>query len=136
MRALSAASSIGPCGTNAARFAGKSESFLSCIYDLLSCGGDGRWYRDNNSDPSVSRVVVDVIKERLAEWQLTQYAHKERARVDAQVAMSDKTGSFKRTGWLDYFANRNLMHPAHKTRLPDRGEVSGEANGAAGGGAG
>jgi hypothetical protein len=54
---------------------------------------------------------------------LTQYAHEERARANAQVAKTDKTGSFKRTGWLDYFANRNLIHPAHQTRLPDRGEV-------------
>jgi hypothetical protein len=36
--------------------------------------------------------VVDVVKERLAEWQLTQYAHEERAGVDTQVAKADKTG--------------------------------------------
>jgi hypothetical protein len=56
--------------------------------------------------------------------QLTQHAHKERARVrDAQVAKTNKTDWFKRTGWLDYFANRNLMHVAHQTRLPDQGKV-------------
>ena len=42
--------------------------------------------------------------------------------MDAQVAKTDKTGWFKRTGWLEHFANRNLMHLAHQTRLPDRGE--------------
>jgi hypothetical protein len=55
---------------------------VSCIYYLLPCGGDGRWCRDDNSDPSVPREVVDVINERLAEWQLTQYVHEEGARVD------------------------------------------------------
>jgi hypothetical protein len=61
--------------------AGKLESFLSCINDLLPSGGDGRQCGDNNSDLSVPRGVVDVVKNRLAEWQLTQHAHKERARV-------------------------------------------------------
>jgi hypothetical protein len=80
MRALSAALRSGACGTNVAR---KSESFPSCIHYLSPCGGDGRWCGDNNSDPSVLREVVDVVKEQLAEWQLTQYAHEERARVEA-----------------------------------------------------
>jgi hypothetical protein len=79
---------------------------------------------NNNNDPSIPREVVDVVKERLAEWQLTQHVHEERAQViDAHVAKTDKTGWFKRTGWLEHFANRNLMHLAHQTRLPDRGEV-------------
>jgi hypothetical protein len=63
-------------------FAGKSESFINCISYLLMCGIEGRWCGNNNSDSSVPREVVDVVKERLAEWQLTQYAHEERARVN------------------------------------------------------
>jgi hypothetical protein len=78
----------------------------------------------NNNNPSIPREVVDVVKERLAEWQLNQHAHEERAQVmDAHVAKTDKTGWFKRTGWLEHFADRNLMHLAHQIRLPDRGEV-------------
>ena len=78
----------------------------------------------NNNDPSIPREVVDVVKERLAEWQLTQHAHEERAQVmDAEAAKTDKTGWFKRTGWLEHFADRNLIHLAHQTRLPDRGEA-------------
>ena len=61
--------------------AGNLVSFLSWISNLLPSGGDGRQCGDNNSDPSVPRGVVDVVKNRLAEWQLTQHAHKERARV-------------------------------------------------------
>jgi hypothetical protein len=43
--------------------------------------------------------------------------------MDAQVAKTDKTGWFKRTGWLEHFTNRNLTHLAHQTWLPDQGEV-------------
>ena len=43
--------------------------------------------------------------------------------MDAQVAKTDKTGWFKRTGWLEHFAGCNLIHLAHQTRLPDHGEV-------------
>jgi hypothetical protein len=59
---------------------------------------------DADSTPSVPREAADVVKERLAEWQLTQHAHEERAQVmDAHVAKTDKTGWFKRTGWLEHF---------------------------------
>jgi hypothetical protein len=79
---------------------------------------------DNNSNQSVPHKVADVVKEQLAEWQLTQHAHEERLQVmEASVAKTDKTGWFKRTGWLEHFANRNLTHLAHQIRLPNQGEV-------------
>jgi hypothetical protein len=98
------------------------------VQTFFRTGGLQRYFvvraADSGNAPAVSREVADVVNERLAEWQLTQRAHEERAQVmDAQVAKTDKTGWFKRTGWLEYFANRNLMHLAHQTRLPDRGEV-------------
>ena len=76
---------------------------------------------DSSDDaPCVPREVTDVVSERLTEWKLTEHAHKEQAQVmDAEVAKTDKTGWFKRTGWLEHFADRNLMHLAHQTRLPD-----------------
>ena len=78
----------------------------------------------NDNTPSMLREVADVVSERLAEWKRTKDAHKEEAQVmDAQVAKTDKTGWFKRTGWLEHFAGRNLIHLAHQTRLPDHGEV-------------
>jgi hypothetical protein len=74
----------------------------------------------NSSTLSIPLEVADVVNERLAEWQLTQHAHKERAQViDAQVAKTDKRGWFKRTGWLEHFANRNLILLAHQIRLHD-----------------
>ncbi|CAE7173591.1 RecQ family helicase [Pyrenophora teres f. teres] len=39
-----------------------------------------------------------------------------------QAAKTDKTGWFKRTGWLLFFEGRNLAHLAHQARLPDRDE--------------
>jgi hypothetical protein len=72
---------------------------------------------DNNNGRSIPLEVADVVKERLAEWQQTQHAYKERAQVmDAQVAKTDKTGWFKRTGWLEHFANRNLSQGARSTQ--------------------
>jgi hypothetical protein len=48
-------------------FTGKLESFLNCVPYLLTCGREGRWCENNNSDSSVPREVVDVVKERLTE---------------------------------------------------------------------
>jgi hypothetical protein len=77
----------------------------------------------SNSTPSVS-VMADTVKSRLAEWAVTKQAHEEKAQImDRQVAKTDKTGWFKRTGWLEHLAGRNLAHLAHQTRLPDRDEV-------------
>ena len=92
---------------------------------FFRAGGLQRYFvvdaADSSDDaPCVPREVTDVVSERLAEWKLTEHAHKEQAQVmDAEVAKTDKTGWFKRTGWLEHFADRNLMHLAHQTRLPD-----------------
>jgi hypothetical protein len=116
-------------------FAGKIIFPKLYLFFLLPCGGDGRWCGDNNRDPSVPRGVVYVVKNRLAEWQLTQHAHEERTRVrDAQVAKTDKTGSFKQTDWLDYFA---IPHSTLGCLRQGRtAAAGGEADGAAGRGAG
>jgi hypothetical protein len=43
--------------------------------------------------------------------------------MEAKIAKTDKTGWFKRTGWLEHFANRNLAHLAHQARVPDKIEL-------------
>ncbi|KAL1640843.1 hypothetical protein SLS61_010226, partial [Didymella pomorum] len=43
--------------------------------------------------------------------------------VIEDAAKTDKTGWFKRTGWLEFFKDRNLVHLAHQARLPDRNKV-------------
>lgn len=41
----------------------------------------------------------------------------------APTAKIDKTGWFKRTGWLALLEGRNLAHLGYQTRLPDRNEA-------------
>ena len=99
------------------------------VQTFFRTGGLQRYFvvdvADSSDDaPCVPREVASVVSERLAEWKLTKHAHEKKAQVmDAQVAKTDKTGWFKRTGWLEHFADRNLIHLAHQTRLPDRGEA-------------
>lgn len=43
--------------------------------------------------------------------------------VMGDAAKTDKTGWFKRAGWLEFLQDRNLVHLAYQARLPDRNEV-------------
>ncbi|RYO53227.1 hypothetical protein AA0116_g10114 [Alternaria tenuissima] len=43
--------------------------------------------------------------------------------VMAEAAKTDKTGWFKRTGWLSFLQGRNLAHLGYQARLPDRNEA-------------
>jgi hypothetical protein len=43
--------------------------------------------------------------------------------VMGDAAKTDKTGWFKRTGWLEHFKGRNLAHLGHQVRPPDRNEA-------------
>ena len=40
-----------------------------------------------------------------------------------EAAKTDKTGWFKRTGWLEHLRGRNLAHLGHQARLPNRSEM-------------
>jgi hypothetical protein len=76
------------------------------------------------SSSTAARNIADVVGTRLAEWEVTTRAYEEQAQVmDAEAAKTDKTGWFKRTGWLEHLAKRNLVHLAHQIRLPDQDEV-------------
>ncbi|KAF1934999.1 hypothetical protein EJ02DRAFT_428835 [Clathrospora elynae] len=77
-----------------------------------------------NPETSVPQEVAAVVGKQLADWKATQQIHNEEAQVmDAEAAKTDKTGWFKRTGWLEHLANRNLVHLAHQARLPDQSET-------------
>jgi hypothetical protein len=81
------------------------SQILSYVVFVICCRAveTGVGVETTTATPSVPRGVVDVVKNRLAEWQLTQHAHEERARVrDAQVAKTDETDLFNRTCWLNY----------------------------------
>ncbi|KAH8631099.1 hypothetical protein IG631_12781 [Alternaria alternata] len=43
--------------------------------------------------------------------------------VIAKAAKTNKTGWFKRTGWLSFLQGRNLAHLGYQARLPDQSEA-------------
>jgi hypothetical protein len=43
--------------------------------------------------------------------------------VMEEAVKTDKTGWFKRTGWLPFLKGRNLAHLGYTARLPDRNEA-------------
>ncbi|KAL6169147.1 hypothetical protein ACJQWK_05505 [Exserohilum turcicum] len=47
----------------------------------------------------------------------------EKTQVIEPTAKIDKTGWFKRMGWLTFLEGRNLAHLGYQTRLPDRNEA-------------
>jgi superfamily II DNA helicase RecQ len=68
---------------------------------------------------------VDVkvaVQKQLAEYKLTQQEVEQELQTLEEVAKTDKTGWFKRTGWLEFFKDRNLVHLAHQVRAPDQSE--------------
>jgi hypothetical protein len=76
------------------------------------------------SQPSSTREEAGVVEAQLANWKETRKKEEERAYVmEEEAAKTDKTGWFKRTGWLEHLAKRNRKHLAHQMRLPDRNEI-------------
>ena len=66
------------------------------------------------------KVEMDTL---LRDWKSTQERHEAEMQVmDAEVAKTDKTGWFIRTGWLQHLKKKNLEHLAHAVRLPGRDE--------------
>lgn len=56
-------------------------------------------------------------------WKATSQVEEAKLQVmDAEAAKIDKTGWFKRTGWLEHLAQRNLTHLAFQLRMPDQAE--------------
>ncbi|KAI9881854.1 MAG: Superkiller protein 3, partial [Watsoniomyces obsoletus] len=62
------------------------------------------------------------VEQRLAEFRLTQEIIEQELQVLDEAAKTDKTGWFKRTGWMEFFKDRNLSHLAYQLRMPDRHE--------------
>jgi hypothetical protein len=70
-----------------------------------------------DSDPN------HVVEPQLSTWHGVRKQLKEDMDVMEDAAKTDKTGWFKRSGWLEFFQDRNLVHLAYQARLPDRNEV-------------
>ena len=66
--------------------------------------------------------VEDRVQAQLAEYKLTQQEIEEELQTLEEAAKTDKTGWFKRTGWLEFFKDRNLAYLAHQARAPDHSE--------------
>ncbi|KAF2628868.1 hypothetical protein BU25DRAFT_420327 [Macroventuria anomochaeta] len=93
-------------------------------HKFLSQGGLQKYFIVDLADvknPENARVG-DWVQAQLAEYKLTQQEVEEKLQTLEEAAKTDKTGWFKRTGWLDFFNGRNLVHLAHQTRTPDHGE--------------
>lgn len=71
------------------------------IVDLVDAGN-----AENNK-------VNNAIEAQLAEYRLTQQGIEEELQTLKAAAKVDKTGWFKRTGWLEFFKDRNLAHLAY-----------------------
>ena len=66
--------------------------------------------------------VENVVQAQLAEYKLTQQEIEEELQTLEAAAKIDKTGWFKRTGWLEFLKDRNLAHVAYQARAPDHNE--------------
>lgn len=78
-------------------------------------------------DGSVDRSLSDDDRDEVAvikgEWEQARKGHeKELERVDEEIAKTDRTGWFNRTGWPQHLARRNMRHLAHASRMPDQDE--------------
>jgi superfamily II DNA helicase RecQ len=64
-----------------------------------------------------------VAQQQLGAWRKVRKQLEEDSYIMEEAAKTDKTGWFKRTGWLAFFKGRNLVHLGHQARLPDRNEA-------------
>ncbi|KAI9882030.1 MAG: hypothetical protein M1823_006233, partial [Watsoniomyces obsoletus] len=112
------------------RWIGNTSEFYTevKVQTFFRTGGLQRYFvvneADNEDEPSAVVEVQDKVDKLLASWSETKQLEEEKAQVmDAEAAKTDRTGWFKRTGWLEHLAKRNRMHLAHQIRLPDAHEA-------------
>jgi hypothetical protein len=80
----------------------------------------------DNSQQARNNLITEyaddaaIIKQ---EWTEAQKRHQQELEIaDKKIALTDRTGWFIRTGWLEHLAGRNKRRLAHASRLPDRRE--------------
>lgn len=60
---------------------------------------------EQNSESSAPHEVAEVVQTQLARWEEAKKREEEKAQVmDAEAAKTNKTGWFKRPGWLEHLA--------------------------------
>jgi hypothetical protein len=67
--------------------------------------------------------IERCVEGQLDEYKLTQQAVEKELQVLEDAAKTDKTGWYKRTGWLEFFQACNLAHVAHQLRVPGPSEL-------------
>jgi superfamily II DNA helicase RecQ len=95
------------------------------VQTFFSGGGLQKYFvvdldRNENGEKSDQSPVVT---QQLNAWREVRKQLEEDMHIMEDAAKTDKTGWFKRTGWLAFFKGRNLVHLGHQARLPDRNEV-------------
>jgi hypothetical protein len=104
----------------------KIELFHSVKVQTFFCSGGLQKYFIVQSGVAENRQDLDqnhVVEEQLSTWHDVRKQLEEDIDIMGDAAKTDKTGWFKRAGWLEFFKDRNLVHLAHQARLPDRNEV-------------
>jgi len=103
------------------------------VQTFFTSKGHQRWFivnNGNNDDEDESSVeetdAGDGENEAaiiLSQWKAQRLEHeKELEKADEKIAKTDHTGWFKRTGWPEHLAGRNLKYLAYASRVPDRDE--------------
>jgi hypothetical protein len=64
-----------------------------------------------------------VVQQQLSNWQKVRNQLEEDLQKMEEAAKTDKTGWFKRTGWLSFLKGRNLAHLAHQAQMLDQNEA-------------
>jgi hypothetical protein len=106
---------------------GDKRQMFDCVkvQTLFRTGGLQKYFVVNLESTEIGEegaVVEHTVQGQLAEYRATQESVEQELQVLGEAAKTDKTGWFKRTGWLEHFKNRNLVHVAHQARLPGHDE--------------
>jgi len=104
----------------------KSDKFESVkVQTFFNSGGLQKYFIVNtDSEENGEKIDQDqVVQQQLSGWKNVREQLEEDMQVMAEAAKTDKTGWFKRTGWLPFLQDRNLAHLGYQARLPDRNEA-------------
>ncbi|KAL1640484.1 hypothetical protein SLS61_010254, partial [Didymella pomorum] len=94
------------------------------VQSFFRTGGLQKYFTVNLVDAGNTEndEVENTVQAQLAEYRSTQQEIEEGLQTLEAAAKIDKTGWFKRTGWLEFLKDRNLAHLAHQARAPDHNE--------------
>ena len=86
-------------------------------YFIVDCGEGAKEKKSNHDQDD------QVVQQQLGEYQKVRQQIEDDMQVMEEAVKTDKTGWFKRTGWLPFLKGRNLAHLGYIARLPDRNEA-------------